>query len=308
MNGPTDVGIKSVLLAYDFSEAFRKPLRHALAIASHFGAKFYLAYVVSSIGYTMAGPEASQLASTGSLRDAHKLEIDLLHSGSLHGLEHEFLVTDGNIADAIERIIRQKQVDAVVVGTHGRGDLGKLVLGSVAEQIFRRADCPVLTVGLNAPEDSLIDKNAGGRTFLLATDFGPGSLRTLSYAVAFARRLGAQLVVLHVLPAAPLSVGFHWSTTGDLIEMRRRAQEDSEKQFHELLLPKVPPEVNVEFVVRFGIPSDQILEVCHALNANLLMVGLHRAEHVGNASHSPWDVAYKLVSTASCPVLTLKGA
>jgi nucleotide-binding universal stress UspA family protein len=52
------VGLKSVLVAFDFSEASHKPLRHALAIAHHYGAKFYLAHVVSHIGYTIAGPRS----------------------------------------------------------------------------------------------------------------------------------------------------------------------------------------------------------------------------------------------------------
>ncbi len=46
-----EIGIKSILIAYDFSEASRKALRHSLAIARHYGAKLHLAYVVSSIGY-----------------------------------------------------------------------------------------------------------------------------------------------------------------------------------------------------------------------------------------------------------------
>ena len=84
---PADqVGIASILVAYDFSDASRKPLRHALKIARHFGAKLHVAYVITSIGYEIAGPEASQLAAEGSQRDAQQLETDLLKSGSLAGL------------------------------------------------------------------------------------------------------------------------------------------------------------------------------------------------------------------------------
>lgn len=51
-----DIGVRSVLLAYDFSEVSEKALHHALAISRHYGAKFYLAHVVSHLGYTIAGP------------------------------------------------------------------------------------------------------------------------------------------------------------------------------------------------------------------------------------------------------------
>jgi len=153
-----DIALKSVLIAFDFSEASRKPLHHALAIARHYGAKFYLAHVVSGIGYTIAGQEALSLAAERTGRTAQQLEQELLESEALAGLHHEFIILEGDVWEQLEILIRQKQVDMVVVGTHGRGALGKLLLGSVAEQIFRHADCLVATVGPGSYEDSLVEK------------------------------------------------------------------------------------------------------------------------------------------------------
>lgn len=301
-----EIGIKSILIAYDFSEASRKALRHSLAIARHYGAKLHLAYVVSSIGYGIAGPEASQLASEGSQRDMRQLETDLLKSGELAGLQYEFVVREGNVWEQIQLIVEQKRVDAVVVGTHARGSLGTLVLGSVAEQVFRHADCLVLTVGPGSREDSLVEAKEALHPFLLATDFGPASLEALPYAASFANHFGARLIVLHVLPAAPIPEGFHWSTTGDLTQIRENAQRASQKQFEESILQYVPPSTRVEFMVKFGIASEQILQACHALRADLLILGLNRTEHIETASHLPWSMAHKIVCGASCPVLTIK--
>lgn len=127
-----DAGLKSVLSAYDFSDASRKPLHHAVSIARHFHAKLYIAYVVSSIGYGIAGPEASQLAGEGSVRDAHRLEAELLKTGALTGLDYEFIIREGNVWDELKLVIQQNHVAAVVAGTRARGGLGRLVLGSVA--------------------------------------------------------------------------------------------------------------------------------------------------------------------------------
>ena len=85
-----EVSVKSILLAYDFSDASRKPLHHATVIARHFQAKLHVVYVVSSLGYAIAGPEAAQLASEGSSRDAHRLEAELFRTGALEGLHYEF--------------------------------------------------------------------------------------------------------------------------------------------------------------------------------------------------------------------------
>jgi len=124
-------GLKAVLLATDFSEASAKPLRHALAIARHYHAKFYLVHVVSSLGFTIAGAQAKGMVSDAVERDARQLEQSLLASGALAGLKHEFIIREGDIWTELDGVIRQKNVDLVVVGTHGRGTLEKLLLGSV---------------------------------------------------------------------------------------------------------------------------------------------------------------------------------
>ncbi len=302
----TDVGLKSVLIAYDFSEASQKPLHHALTIARRYGAKFYLAHVVSSIGFTIAGPETSKLATEGARRDAQKLKQELFESGALVGLNHEFIVREGDVWEQLELIIKQNDVDLVVIGTHGRGGLGKLLLGSVAERIFRNADCFVVTVGPGSDKDSLIEKTEAVRPFLLATDFEAASLHALPHAVSFASQFGAKLVVLHVLPAAPIPEGFHWSKTGDLMQVREKARMDSQRQFEKLIPQNAPMAIKPEFMVKFGIPSDQILLASHALKADLIILGLRRGAHTETASHMPWDVAYKVVCGARCPVLTIR--
>jgi nucleotide-binding universal stress UspA family protein len=301
-----EVGLQSILVAYDFSESSHKPLHHAIAIARHFQAKLYIAYVVSSIGYEITGAEASQLAFEGSVRDCQRLEAELLKSGALTGVQYELVVRKGNVWEQLELSIREKRIQAVIVGTHAREGIGKLVLGSVAEQIFRQADCLVLTVGPGSREDSLIERNDPAPLFLFATDFGHSSLRAVPYAASFAEHFGAKLVVLHVLPAASVPETFHWSTTGDLAEMRREAQLAAQKQFQQLILPSVPAATNVEFRVSFGIPGEQVLQACHTLNAGLLVLGLNAVRHPETLSHISWHSAHGIVCGASCPVLTSK--
>ena len=304
--GSVIVAIKSVLIAYDFSDVSRKPLDHALSIARHFGAKVYIAYIVSSIGYEIAGPEAAQLAYEGSVRDADRLKTSLVENGALQNLEYEFMVREGNVWDQLKLIVQQKNIDAVVIGTHAREGLGRLVLGSVAEQIFRQADCLVLTVGPGSHDHSLIEKNGTIGPFLFATDFGAASLKAFPYAASFAHHFRTKLVVLHVLPVAPIPETFHWSRTGDLAEMRKQGELVSRKQFDQLVVPLVPENATIEFVVRFGTPKEQILETCRRLKADLLVLGLNASTHAESASHLPWTAAHEIVFDARCPVLTLK--
>jgi nucleotide-binding universal stress UspA family protein len=297
---------RSLLVAYDFSEAAQKALRHGLVIARHYGAKFYLAHVVSSLGYNIAGAESLRLASEKTARAAKELEAGLQNSGALAGLEYEFLLREGDVWEQLEKIIEKKHVNVIVVGTHGRGTLGKLILGSVAERIFRQANCIVVTVGPGAQVESLIERRQNVRPFLLATDFSTDSLRALPHAVSFAKHFDAKLVVLNVLPAAPIPEGFHWSKTGDLAEMRAQARKESEKLFEELVLRQVPKDTKIEFLVKYGLSGEQILQASHELKADLILLGLRLHAHVPTASHTPWEIAYKIVCTANCPVLTIR--
>jgi len=302
------VQLKSVLIATDFSPVSEKPLRHALAIAHHFGAKFTIAHVVSSLGLDMAGPEAVAVVEDAVRRDAARLESELTASGALTGLRHQTILRHGDVWKELEGIIRSEAVDLVVIGTHGRRGVGKLLLGSVAEQIFRHADCPVLTVGPGSYREAHVGSVPASRTLLFPTDFSETSRHALPHAVAFANRFGAQLIFLHVVPAIPMPKGYQWYTASDLMQMRENAREERFRRLdglaHDSCLD-VKPDCVVEFGSASSV-SEMILESAHRLNADGIVMGLHQHKHVGTTSHLPWATAYEVVCGAGCPVLTVK--
>jgi hypothetical protein len=92
----------------------------------------------------------------------------------------------------------------------------KLFFGSVAEQIFRQADCPVLTVGPHSNKHPWVDTSFTERTFRFATDFGPASFHGLPQAVAVANQFRCRLAFLTVIPAIPSSQHKGWRTVADL--------------------------------------------------------------------------------------------
>jgi nucleotide-binding universal stress UspA family protein len=177
-----------------------------------------------SFAYEIAGAGASQLAAADSERDFRQLETDLLNNWNLSGLSYEFIVREGNVWEQLEFIVQEKQIDAIVVGTHGREGFNRLMLGSVAEQIFRQANCLVLTVGPGSQDNSLIEKDESPGPFLFATDFSASSLGALPYAASFANHFGAKLIVLHVLDPVLLPDSSHWSPIGDLDRKREEVQ------------------------------------------------------------------------------------
>jgi len=303
-----DPQLKSILIATDFSQASEKPLCHALAIARCYGAKVYLAHVVSSLGFTLAGPAAIAAAEEAVCRDAAHLEDDLGRSGALSGLQHQVVIRQGEVWPELEAIVRQEDIDAIIIGTHGRHGMGRLLLGSVAEMIFRQADCPVLTVGPGAYAQPRIEIPRANRTFLLATDFGDASIHALPYAISFANQFEANLVLLSVIPQLPMPDDLHWCTARGLTEMQKNARLSRLQQLEELTRNtalKVRPEFRVEFESASSV-SEKIVKAATKLKVDLVMMGLHRSRHIETASHLPRTTAYEVVCRAGCPVLTVR--
>jgi nucleotide-binding universal stress UspA family protein len=299
--------LKSILIATDFSPASEKPLCHALAIARCYGAKFYLAHVLSSLGFTLAGPGALAVVEEAVCRDAAHLEVDLVRSGALSGLQHEVVIRQGEVWPALEAIIRQEQIDLVIIGTHGRHGMGKLLLGSVAEEIFRQADCLVLTVGPNAYQQPRVGTPRANRSFLLATDFGDASIHALPYAISFANQFAAKLVLLNVIPLAPMAADPHWCTASNAAQMQENARIATLRRLEELTRSatlQVRPEFHVEFESANSV-GERILEAAEWLRVDLIVMGLHPSSHIETASHLGWNTAYEVVCRAGCPVLTV---
>jgi len=298
-----DVQVKSVLIATDFSLASERALCHATAVARLYEAKLYLLHVVPSVGATAVGPEATNAATEAAWIDVQQRQSQLIESGALAGLPHECLVRQGNVWEEVEKVINAKQVDLLIIGTHGRQGFGKLLFGSVAEQIFRHADCPVLTVGPGSFQGPMVDATEVVWPFLFATDFGAASLRALPYAVSFANRVGTKLILLHVIPLVPVSL--HRANAQNATRAEELARQSSLRRLRELT-ENLELIVTPEFMAVFGSPSEKILEVAESFTADAIILGLHRSAHIRTASHTPWTTAYEVVRRAGSPVMTVR--
>ena len=292
---------RSILIATDFSEPSEKALRYSLALARFYESKFCLAHVVSSLGLTMAGPGAIAACEEAVSREAAELEDSLIRSGALKGIQHKFVTRQGELWPELREIIRQESADLLVVGTHGRHGIGKLFFGSIAEQIFRQAYCPVLTFGPRSDDRPWFETSSTQRTFLFATDFGPASLHGLPQAIAAANQFGAKLAFLSIIP----------TTSSITDEALTDWQEDARMRTLQRLTEladnaglDLKPELYAEF--ESGRPvSEKILETADKLRADLIIMGLHDSAHIGIISHVDLATTYDVVCQASSPVLTV---
>jgi nucleotide-binding universal stress UspA family protein len=301
-----DLKPRSILIASDFSEASEKALRHSLALARFYGSRFCLAHIVSSLGLTMAGPGAIAACEEAVLREASELEYSLVRSGALNGIQHKFIVRQGQLWPELRATIQEESTDLLVIGTHGRRGIAKLFFGSIAERIFRQASCPVLIFGPESKQPVWIGTHSKRPTFLFATDSGHASPDGLAQAIAVANHFEAKLVFLDVLPAASLQQDLH----ADLWKLGESEYQQAGKCLAELACN---PNLDIAPEFHVGLKSNKnaselILETAGRLRADLIVMGLHSSARIGVSSQLNWTTAYDVVCHAISPVLTVNRA
>ncbi len=286
---PLAIRLKRILFLTDFSHVSDAALDYALAVARAYESHLYVAHIVEPL--YVEGPQAAMRANELLRTSAEEDMGELLISARLRGVPHDVILEEGPLWDAIERLIQQHGIDLVVLGTHGRTGAKKLVLGSVAEEIYRKAVSPVLAVGPMVR--GRVAQEARFRQILFGTDLRPTSERAAAYALSLAEQHCARLTLLHVeeypCSKAPMP----------LLDLKRQEME----RMKSLIPAEVRLAIEPQFAVAFGEPSDEIVGVARAEGADLIILGLRGSARL--SGHLPATTAYRVVCSAPCPVLTV---
>jgi nucleotide-binding universal stress UspA family protein len=275
------LSLKNILLAVDFSAASESAVRYARAIARRCLSDVHTVHVNGPDSYQLLPPEAFRVAVTS--REAPP--DDIVHTVELllQGLPNEVPLRRGGIWEVITDVVSRYKIDLLVLGTHGRGGLPKFLLGSVAEQVFRNVDCPVLTVG---PQAYCVRERLEFQNVLLASDLDPSSAAPL-YASWLCNEFKGSLTALHVA-----------ENSGDNI----REQKAQLKAMLALNDSARPPRV----IVEHGPAASMILQTIVDHHAEIVVLGARHPVQSGIAAHLPWSTATKVIAEARCPVLTVR--
>jgi len=144
--------LKTILVATDFSPASEAALTYGRELASNFGAQLLVAHVAGNVltrpytggdGIAFVDPELQRALEAGAHR---QLEAVISTEDREQRRARGIVITSNAPATAIVEYAKEEGVDLIVLGTHGRGAVAHLLVGSVAERVVRSASCPVLTV------------------------------------------------------------------------------------------------------------------------------------------------------------------
>ncbi|HXZ31062.1 MAG TPA: universal stress protein [Terriglobales bacterium] len=285
----TRIAISNILLATDFSEVSRAALGYACNLARSFGSKIFVTHVVPPEPYLTVPLEPIPIDLDLFWNREKQNMAEFVAAKALEEIPHEDILQRGELWEVISTIVERQKIDLIVAGTHGRRGLKKVVLGSVAEKIYRQAKCPVLTV---RPDIAGARISVQMKCILFATDFSETSLHALPHALSLAAENQGTVILLNVAPLVPY-------------QYKQSIVETTCRRLEALMPPS--PWCTPDFVVCFDFPAQGILRIAREREADLIVLGVNRRAAVGLSSHLPWSTASDVVNEAPCPVLTVRG-
>ena len=292
---------RHLLVPVDFSPTSAHALRYAGALADCFNASLTVLHVV----------EPPVVPEWGY---AHLVRRDHLLKTAAHRKLIEFaarraessphrtrvVVRSGEPELQIFEAARELKCDLIVIATHGHSLLPHCLLGNTAEQVVRRAPCPVWTVRGEGAESDSVPAIPPLRHLLVATDFTTEARKALSYGVALAREFGAALHVVHVVPTILPADVSHLSVLGQ----EKALREAAEREMHRLRTTEIPADLPVHTTILSGNPFVEIGEEAERLCAGLIIVSTHG--YTGLRYLLLGCTAQRIVQHARVPVLVVR--
>jgi len=297
---PAMLTISNILVPRDFSPVSDRALRQALVLAAHRGATIHVLH--AEVPYAAERREKYESDPTAGIEELR----DALHrAGAVSEAALNAVTVTGAVrrdvaaAPSILRYAADEGVDLIALGTHGRRGASRILLGSVAEEVVRRADRPVLTVRGE-------DESVSGviRRILVPVDFSKYARNATRVAKEWAALYGAKVDLLHVVEET-LHPAFYVGGVQSVYDADPNIEEKVRKRLttiaEEVGGPDVPTEVHVKGP---GTAAPVVAEFVDEHDVDLVTMSTHG--RTGLERFFLGSVAEKVVRHVSCPVLTVK--
>ena len=290
--------IKNILCAIDRSPSSLQAFGYAIAVAKWQSARLDLLEVIEEA----PPPGASRAPKSNVVPNETRraLERDLrrvLTARRASDVKVEISMRKGNVVQEILAHARTTRSDLLVIGTHGRGGVQRLVLGSVAEKVLRLATCPVLTLrsGVRLARRS----RSPFKTILCPTDFSAAANKAVAYARRLAQEADARLILMTAVewPFGEAVI------SGAVAELRKSIESDASEALTRLL-PRSANGPRTQTIVALGKPGDAIVKVARGRSADLIVMGVSGRGALDVALLG--STAHHVIRGGTWPVLTVR--
>lgn len=274
--------IHTILYPTDFSKCAEQAFPLACSLARDLGARIVALYVVPPpIGQ-------DRLLMRDKPEEYYESPRNALHSlrAPDENVRIEHKIADGDAATEILRCADDIGAGLIVIGTHGRSGVSRLLLGSVAEHVIRHGNCPVLAI-----KNGMVDGGEG--PILLPTDLSPASETALGIAFSLARDYRSRLIVLHVADSSPCAADFEAAIKKSDAYQRELGTSQS----------RLAP-VAQTFLATVGDAASEIQRIAASEQCRLVVMGTHGRS--GLARILMGSVVERTLREATCPLLLVK--
>lgn len=283
--------MKRVLMPVDFSPRDAAAAHYVLQLRRKFDFETILVHVVPPPDYEAAvleagGPILQQLMETR--RKLAQERLDATCVKELAGVPIERVLLEGFPSERIVEFAAEREVDMIVLPTHGYGPFRRFLLGSVTMKVLHDAKCPVLTgAHMEDPkfEDIHFNKIAA------AVDFSESSAHVIAEAKALADKLGAELVVMHALSGLSGHIGFNFQRPHEV------AFDNAAKE----KLAELTAGMNVETFIETGDPGKTIASLVEHSGTDLVVI----ARSTAHGLAAMRSYTYSIIRECGVPVLSV---
>ena len=298
------IEISRILCPVDFSDHSRRAVDYAVALARWYTARLAVLHVYDVVPLSSLAPEMLPNASVGpEYREGLLRELErFVEPAGADAVPLEFAVAEGSASAEIVKRARETGSGLIVLGTHGRSGLERLLLGSVTERVLHRAACPVLAVpprATHAPHAPVFKR------ILCGIDFSACSLHALEYALSLAKESDACLTLAHVFEM-DASTPADWRTSFQPAAVRE-ALVALEAERCTRLRRAIPTNVSgsctIDTAMACGPSARELLRLAHERAADVIVLGV-RGRNAADLLFFG-STANRVLRKADCPVLVV---
>jgi len=269
-----------ILIPTDGSRSAEAAARHGLVIAEAYDASVHVISVTDEKVRSKGLAEAQAQDAISTLEELFEQESDLSCQSVIeHGSPHE----------AILSYASENDIDLIVMGTHGRRGLGRVLFGSVTERVIRLSNDPVVAVSPHA----MAREREGYDTILIPTDGSAAATATVDHGISIAERLGTSVRVLYVIEGEKGLPPIGDPLRDEAIEVLEKVEEQASDR-----------DISLTTHVQPGTPHEAINNFVSAHGIDLVTIGTHGRS--GLRRQLLGSVTERVLRTSEAPVLTVQ--